>query len=75
MTKTQSTTAILSSKLSVLEEIFINKKGFCTRVQESAGLTLKPLGSSPQRGTSPYTINTKFIASMKEGYNLLVTID
>ena len=34
MTKTQSTKATLSSKLSVLEEIFINKKGFCTRVQE-----------------------------------------
>ena len=28
MTKTQSTKATLSSKLSVLEEIFINKKGF-----------------------------------------------
>ena len=34
MKKTQSTKATLSSKLSVLEEIFINKKGFCTRVQE-----------------------------------------
>ena len=34
MTKTQSTKTTLSSKLSVLEVIFINKKGFCTRVQE-----------------------------------------
>ena len=34
MTKTQSTKATLSSKLSVLEEIFINEKGFCTRVLE-----------------------------------------
>ena len=34
MKKTQSTKAILSSKLSVLEEIFINEKGFCTHVQE-----------------------------------------
>ena len=34
MTKTQSMRAKFSSKLSVLEVIFINKKGFCTRVQE-----------------------------------------
>ena len=34
MTKTQSTKTTLSSKLSVLEVIFIKKKGFCTRVQE-----------------------------------------
>ena len=34
MTKTQSTKTTLISKLSVLEVIFINKKGFCTRVQE-----------------------------------------
>jgi len=32
MTKTQSTKTTLRSKLSVLEVIFINKKGFCTRV-------------------------------------------
>jgi len=31
MIKTQITKATLSSKLSVLEEIFINEKGFCTR--------------------------------------------
>jgi len=34
MTKTQSTKTTLISKLSVLEVIFIYKKGFCTRVQE-----------------------------------------
>ena len=34
ITKTQSTKTTLSSKLSVLEVIFIKKKGFCTRVQE-----------------------------------------
>ena len=33
-TKTKRVRTTFSSKLSVLEEILINKKGFCTRVQE-----------------------------------------
>ena len=34
MTKIQSIKTTLSNKLSVLEEIFINEKGFRTRVKE-----------------------------------------
>ena len=49
MIKIQSTKNTLSSKLSVLEEIFIKIKGFVLMCK-SARLTLKPLGSSPQKG-------------------------
>ena len=38
--------AILSKRLTVLEETVINKKGFFTLVRRSAELTLKPLGIS-----------------------------
>ena len=42
----QISKAILSNKLSVLEETLINKKGFFTLLSRSAELTLKPLGIS-----------------------------
>ncbi len=45
--------AKLIKRLSVFEEILINKKGFCTFVCRSEELTLKPLGSSPKKRKSP----------------------
>ena len=42
----QISKAILSKRLSVLEETLINKKGFFNLVRGSAELTLKPLGLS-----------------------------
>ena len=45
-TKINIIRAILSKRLTVLEETLINKKGFFTLVRRSAELTLKPLGIS-----------------------------
>ena len=51
MAKTQRRKTKLISRLSVLDENLINKKGFFTRVKDNAELTLKPLDSSPyQKG-------------------------
>ena len=45
-TKINIIRAILSKRLTVLEETLINKKGFFTLVRRSAELTLKPRGIS-----------------------------
>ena len=45
-TKIKIIRAILSKRLTFLEEPLINKKGFFTLVRRSAELTLKPLGIS-----------------------------
>ena len=71
MTKTHSTRATLSSKLSVLEESFIFKKVFVL-VRRSAGLTLKPLGSSPYEKDKSLNYLYLIFCFRKRGYYLLL---